>query len=136
MIAEKLDLKINEIRDPNTRLKFIESGFTKNQLIELRKLLHLNAEKFAQLLGASVKTIQRIDQNSKTNTNISESVMDIIEIYETGLELYKTPDDVTEFLENEIPFLENKKPLDLCRTSTGRRVVYNYLNQIKYGIMS
>lgn len=136
MIAEQLNMNIDEIRDPNSRIRFIELGFTKDQLNRLKNIIHVSSEKFALLLGASVKTIQRISENSKTNLNISESVVDLIDIYEVGLELYNTPEDVTEFMETVNPFLNDKRPMDLCKTATGRQLVYTYLNQIKYGIMA
>lgn len=95
----------------------------------------LQEEDWAEVLGVSLKTLQRYEKQQKTFKPLqSEKIIAMAEVMMHGMEVFEDMDRFTHWLYTPSFALGQMKPVDLLRDSYGKEMVMTELTHIDQGI--
>ena len=66
----------------------------------------------------------------------SEALLDTLPVLFRAASVFESPERAREWLETELPALGGRRPVDLCDTAAGRRLVQDAIRRIEYGEFS
>ena len=107
------------------------SGKSRN----LGELYGLTMADFADILEVTPKTLSRWKQKGEILSPQQSDRIGILEsIYSLGERILGSRERVKEWMQGPVLYLAGKRPLDLIKTETGRRLVEEALHQIEFGM--
>jgi putative toxin-antitoxin system antitoxin component (TIGR02293 family) len=107
----------------------------KKHAIRIASKFGMQQKDVAELIGISVRTFQRQEDNEIISSAASENVLKLAELYETGLAAFDNDKESFQMWMNAIiPALNNEKPIDLLTSNLGIDLVREELLRIEYGI--
>ena len=66
----------------------------------------------------------------------SEALLDTLPVFFRAASVFESPERAREWLETELPALGGRRPVDLCDTVGGRRLVEDAIRRIQHGDFS
>ena len=96
-------------------------------------LLGLKKTKFVQLIGTSLRTYDRMDENSHLKPSESEHVFQLGILLKEGTEVFGTTEQFKAWLLQENDYLDNKRPIDLLTTVKGIDYIRQIVGRIAWG---
>ena len=90
-------------------------------------------ETLAQLLGATPANLNRLYRRSALGRGQSEALLDMLRVVSRAVHVFGTLDRANEWLDVALPALGGRRPIDLCDTFQGRRLVSDAIRRIEYG---
>lgn len=137
----KLTFDILGLTENKSRLKsddkfyFHKYPIRKKSFISFSKSTLIPQSKVAEWLSVSLRTLQRYPENKILDSNVSEKLFLLADLYSKGIEIMGR-DKFNLWLESELKVLENKKPSDYLRYYTGIQLINDLLGRIEYGVYS
>lgn len=115
------------------RIRFAESGISKEELTLIKKMLHLDYDRLSNLLHITNRSMHLKKGNDVFNLSVSDRIMALLELYSFGYEIMGGHADFHEWmLQPAEKFLE-KSPLDVISTHSGLLAVREALTNIQFG---
>ena len=131
----------NRFARPKSRLaihKYLSDGLPGTSITNLRRHFHASIDEsvFAQALGMSTRTVQRLkaDEGKHLNSEQSSRVWKLAEILARAPSVLGTQKAAEEWLGTPARALQGEKPIELLTTQTGTQVVEDLLEQMDYGV--
>ena len=66
----------------------------------------------------------------------SDALLDTLRVFFRAASVFESPERVREWLETVLPALGGRRPVDLCNTAEGRRLVQDAIRRIEHGEFS
>lgn len=123
------------LQDHFMTIALIRHGLPFSFFEEVRAGTPLQEEEWAEVLGISLKTLQRYEKQQKTFKPLqSEKIIAMAEVMMHGMEVFGDMDRLTRWLYTPSFALGQMKPVDLLRDSYGKELVMTELTHIDQGI--
>ena len=90
-------------------------------------------ETLAQLLGATPANLNRLYRRSALGRGQSEALLDMLRVVSRAVHVFGNLERANEWLDVALPALGGRRPIDLCDTFQGRRLVTDAIRRIEYG---
>lgn len=116
------------------KISVIQSGFLKEQLLELKERYGISLETMAKILDIADRSIQNKPLDFRFTGNVAEKILGLSDIYSYGVEVFEERDKFRKWIDTPNPVLDNKRPLELFSTQLGMQQVKQELARIDYGI--
>ena len=125
------------IRHELDLLEIVREGLPMESVAHLQKNMGFTNKTMSHILAISESTYQRrIRSGTKLSQDETEKAISLSEVFETGKELFKKPEDFRFWLESKNYALGGEKPMDLLDSALGRAQILEILGRMKYGIYS
>jgi putative toxin-antitoxin system antitoxin component (TIGR02293 family) len=113
----------------------VQQGFSVTVLNEFRRMLGLDLDGAADLLGASSRTLARRQKQGRLLETESDRLYRITRLYERAVEVFGNEADAQVWFHRPQWGLGGDTPLRYARTEPGAREVEALLDRIDYGVM-
>jgi len=118
------------------KLALVEKGISKESLESLKAMAGLDYDQLAQVLNVARATLINKKSPDKFNTDLSDKIMSLADIFSFGFEVFEDQDHFRKWLQSPLQALGGKKPFDLLHSSFGREEVRNLIGRIEHGVYS
>lgn len=115
------------------RERLIRTGITKNQLVRLKTLMNIDYDMVAALLAVTNRCLHLKKGNDVFSPITTDRIAAILDMYCEGLEIFKSSEDLNEWLATPMAILNNRSPLDVAKTHPGLLKVRELLFRIRIG---
>ncbi|HEY2581946.1 MAG TPA: antitoxin Xre/MbcA/ParS toxin-binding domain-containing protein [Mucilaginibacter sp.] len=112
----------------------LESGLTKKVLLRLKAFTGLNLGALATICNITPRTVQLKDDDYHFDSQISEVMIDLTDLFIIGIKLFSTNSAFIEWMVQPLKTLEGKEPIDLLVNSVGRKLVKDELIMFATGV--
>ena len=92
-----------------------------------------NREFIVRLLGTTSGNLHRIYRRRTLGLAQSEALLDALRVFERAERVFGGLVPARQWLETDLPALGGRRPIDLCDTFEGRRLVREAIRRIEYG---
>jgi putative toxin-antitoxin system antitoxin component (TIGR02293 family) len=114
-----------------------EQGITKASIDDLTSHIGITRKTMAEdVLGMSVKTLERKTPKEKLNKQTSSHAIEIAKIMQHAYEVFEDEEKVKRWMNKENRALNNLKPVMFLGTLTGINMVNDILGRIQEGVYS
>jgi putative toxin-antitoxin system antitoxin component (TIGR02293 family) len=116
----------------------IERGVPRAAAERVRERLDLTEHEFAQVLGVSAKTLQRLgrDAHARLTPALGDRLYRMARLVAFAEEVFEDRARARDWLRQPQRGLGSRTPLALMRTEAGAREVEDLLGRIEYGVFS
>jgi putative toxin-antitoxin system antitoxin component (TIGR02293 family) len=90
-------------------------------------------EFIVRLLGTTSANLHRIYRRKTLGPAQSEALLDALRVFDLAVRVFAGLAPAREWLETALPALDGRRPIDLCDTFEGRRLVRDAIRRIEYG---
>jgi len=125
--------------DTASRMGLIEigkKGVTKEGLLRLGEHLSLSRSQLADILHVSERTIRRYRRNQRSNSVVSEQVLQIAEVTARATDVFGAREPLVRWMKSPCRALGNRIPVALLRSRFGAEIVLDELGRIEHGALS
>jgi len=131
------DIVTHPLRSGFDIISLSNDGITKASVDALSSHLGISKKTFSEnILGLSVKTLERKKNTDKLDRHISSHVIEIAKVAKHAFDVFEDEEKVKSWLNTPNRALNNIRPLDLFYISTGLGMVDDILGRIEYGVYS
>lgn len=137
-ISEILSDKSRNI-DVNNSFDYIElsrKGLRVKQLHDILDYINISTKELAKIISLSERQINRYKEDDVLRTDISAQLIQIVELYTKGYELFEDQKKFQRWMNSEIQGLGNVRPISLLDTIFGIQLVVNELGRLEHGVYS
>lgn len=127
------NIKINSAYD---YIELSRKGLTSKQLNKILKYTCLSIKEISEIISLSERQLLRYKEDQVLRTDISAQLIQIVELYDKGYELFDEETDFQEWMNSEILGLGDVKPRSLLDTTFGIKMIENELGRLEHGIVS
>ncbi len=117
-------------------LELNRKGLTIKQLHDILEYTNLSLKKLSNIISLSERQLNRYENDHILRRDISGQLIQIVELYRKGYELFEDREKFQSWMSSEISGLGNVKPESLLDTVFGIRMVINALGRLEHGIIS
>ena len=139
-------VKVNKILSDDSRdikikstfdyIELSRKGLTVNQLYKILDYINMNVRELSTIISLSERQLNRYEKGQILRTDISAQLIQIVELYTKGYELFEDKSKFQKWMNAEIVGLGSVKPKSLLDTTFGIQMVVNELGRLEYGIIS
>lgn len=117
-------------------IQTIEKGIPFSIFESIKNVTPLTTNDWADYLGLSSRSLNRYLIQNKTFSPIySEKIIELIEVFKLGLEVFGDQNSFNQWLNTPNFALGNIKPFELLKNSYGKEMVISELTGISHGIL-
>lgn len=127
-----VDLPANVFSDKATFIKTARKGLSGHILRQVVSILG-NRSFFVRLLQTTSGNLGRFYQKRQLDQLHSEGLLDTLRVFSEARKIFGNPEKADEWLNTNVTALGDVKPIDLCDTFEGRKMVQATLKKIEYG---
>jgi len=125
------------LQDKMQLVSFIQNGIPYSFFEKLKKQLPFTTHEWTEILGISIKSLQRYQNDNRSFKPIqSEKIISIAEVIQLGIDVFEDMDKLKLWLDTPTFALANHKPKDLLRDAYGKDLVMTELFAIEHGIFA
>jgi putative toxin-antitoxin system antitoxin component (TIGR02293 family) len=118
-------------------IEFIRKGINFRIFTDFVNKSPFNLNEWSSFLHISQRTMQRYQREKKTLDSIqSEKFMEIVLLFQKGIEVMGTKEQFNSWLETENLSLGKIKPKSLLDSTFGIHLLKDELNRLQYGILA
>ena len=121
-----------------SRLQWIQksrSGISAEEMKKVQSFTELSMKELSDILPISERQLNRYDKNHILRKDISSHLLQLVELYEKGYEVFGK-EKFQKWLRSDIAVFGNQKPLEFLDTPIGIQYVYDILGRIEHGVYS
>ena len=116
-------------------IKLSNTGITKASIHTLADHIGISRKYISEdILGLSVKTMERKEDNEKLNRKISSHALEIAKLVQHAYTVFRNEEKLKRWLNRENRALNNMKPVELLDTLSGLILVDDVLGRIEEGV--
>jgi putative toxin-antitoxin system antitoxin component (TIGR02293 family) len=123
----------------NSRIDYIHlsrEGITMNTFKRILEYTSLTVKEISQILPVSERQLSRYNKNHVLRKDISSHLIQLVELFERGFEVFGEENKFKIWIRSEIRALGNVKPIEILDTPIGIEMVKDILGRIEYGVYS
>ncbi len=90
-------------------------------------------ELIVQLMGTTSGNLHRLYSRKTLGRTQSEVLLDTLRVFFRAASAFESLERASEWLDTEVPALGGQRPVDLCDTFEGRRLVQDAIRRIEHG---
>ncbi len=90
-------------------------------------------ELVVRLVGTTSANLHRVYRRKALGQTQSEALLDTLRVFYRATSVFGDLGRVREWLDTVLPALGGQRPIDLCDTFEGRRLVQDAIRRIEYG---
>ncbi|QJD79351.1 type II RES/Xre toxin-antitoxin system antitoxin [Spirosoma rhododendri] len=125
------------IRHDYDLIELVKEGLPMESVAFLQSNLGFTNKEMSHILAISESTYQRrIRAKSRLTQDETEKAISLSEIYEKGIDVFRSKPDFEGWLQTKVPAMGNQRPVDMLDSMIGRQHVMDGLNRILHGIFS
>jgi putative toxin-antitoxin system antitoxin component (TIGR02293 family) len=117
-------------------LELVNSGITKNSVLNLANTLDLSISQITKLLPITERTFHRYAKQTKMSRYVTEQIIQMAQVAVKGMEVFEERDAFLVWLKASNKSLKDIKPLELLRSRFGCQLVLKELGRIEYGVVA
>lgn len=114
----------------------IKAGLSKTVLLLLADSIQVPIHEMAHMINVSERTIQRKSETDIFSEYVSESILQVAQVYAKGAEVFESQEKFKRWLHSPNRALGDKKPSEMISTRYGTQMVLDLLVRIEYGVIS
>ena len=114
----------------------VKEGLSKTVLLLLANSIKVPIREMAEMINVSERTIQRKTNSDIFPEHVSESILQVAQVYSRGIEVFESQEKFKRWLHSTNRALGNKKPYEMISTRYGTQMVLDLLVRIEYGVIS
>lgn len=118
------------------KMKFVNDGVSKKQLIHLKAATELDYDRLAKMLSVARATLINKKGSAKFAAGLSEKIVSLADIYSYGYEVFEDKTRFNQWIFKPNQALGGKAPYDILGNQFGREEVRNIIGRIDYGVYS
>ena len=142
--ATKANVKFHIITSykPESRMTAIEKmelaveGISKKRLEIFKKEVEFDYDQLSHVFSVARTTLINKKGNSKFNTDISEKIVAVSDIFSYGFEVFEDKEKFKKWIQRDNIALGGKAPYELLSSEFGREEVKNLIGRIDHGVYS
>jgi len=115
-------------------IRQLKAGLPVASFDDLRKYLDLSDHSLAQIVQIPKRTLSRRRMKGRFNTDESERVLRLTQVYEMAADVFGSSDKARRWLKNPARGLGGQIPLEYADTYIGANEVIKLLGRIDHGI--
>jgi len=125
-----------KVDGPNDYIHLSREGLSVRQLKEILKFTGISMKEITNMISISERQLARYGDEKILRTDISAHLIQIIELYKFGYEVFEDKDKFQIWINSEIRALGYQKPINLLDTPFGINDVKTILGRLEYGVYS
>lgn len=134
-ILEGVNLSAKLLGDSAGVIKTVRSGLSGDAVKAVVQNLG-ERELMLKILDTDTTNVSRLYRQTTISKWQSEGILDVLRLFIKAISVFEEEEIAKEWLHTSIPALAGEKPIDLCDTFEGRKLVKDALFQIEYGEFS
>jgi len=124
------------VKNSRDYIKLSRAGLSFIQMKEILKYTGISLNEISGLISLSSRQIARYNDQTILKSNISAHLIQILDLYKFGYEVFEEKEKFKSWMTSEIRALNYQKPIDLLDTPFGIDEVKTILGRIEYGVYS
>ena len=125
-----------KIKDSFDYIELSRKGLTVNQLYDILDYTNISIKELPKIISLSARQINRYTKEKVLRTDISAQLIQIVELYNKGYEIFKEEDKFQTWMNRKIRGLGNVEPKKLLDTTFGIQLIIDELGRLEHGIIS
>lgn len=134
-ILEGVNISAEMLGDSAAVIKTARSGLSGAAIKAVVQNLG-ERELLLKILDTDTTNVSRLYRQATISKWQSEGILDLLRLFTKAVAVFEEEEIAKEWLHTSIPALSGEKPINLCDTFEGRKLVSNALFQIEYGEFS
>ncbi|MGH2416337.1 MAG: type II RES/Xre toxin-antitoxin system antitoxin [Microcystaceae cyanobacterium] len=136
-VENLLDEPLRQDKLPQTLAAIVRAGLPSSSAARLAEYYGISQTKVSQLLGVSVRTLERHQKDNRSLTPVqSDRLLRYARIAAHAEEVFENAETAKDWLKRPNSALGGEVPLDLLDTEAGVKQVDDVLTRIEYGVYS
>ena len=115
------------------RENMVQTGITKDQLVQLRDVLNVDYYTLGELLAVTDRTLHLKKGNERFSPILSDRIVALAELYSYGFTVFEDAVLFRSWIAAPNRDLDRRTPLEVIATYPGLGAVHETLNKIYYG---
>ena len=129
---EGIDVPPAAFADRLAFIQTVKSGLSGEVIRQVVRVVG-HRELFVRLLGTTSGNLSRLYRRKSLGRGPSEALLDVLRVVAGAVAVFGTLAQANEWLATETAALGHQRPIDLCDTFEGRRLVRDAIRKIEYG---
>lgn len=124
------------VKNTKDYIHLSRKGLSFLQLKEILKFTGISMKEIANMVALSERQLARYADDKLLRTDISAHLIQIVELYQFGYEVFEDNSKFKIWMHSEIRALGYQKPIELLDTPFGINDVKTILGRLEYGVYS
>ncbi|MEM1319133.1 MAG: antitoxin Xre/MbcA/ParS toxin-binding domain-containing protein [Bacteroidota bacterium] len=125
-----------KIQSPFDYIELSRKGLTVKQLHDILDYTKISIKELPKIISLSERQINRYTKDKALRTDISAQLIQIVELYNKGYELFEDEEKFQLWMSRKIRGLGNMVPKKLLDTTFGIQLIIDELGRLEHGIIS
>lgn len=117
-------------------IKLSRKGLSLKNLFSILEYTSLTVKDLAKIIPLSERQLQRYSKDQILRTDISVQLLQILELYSRGYEVFGSREKFRKWMEHSNIALSSIKPIELLDTSFGIQLILDEIGRIEHGIVA
>jgi putative toxin-antitoxin system antitoxin component (TIGR02293 family) len=131
----KVGITIN-IHDSFEQIALVKKGLSKAVFTNTMLATGLSLQQMAAIMHTTDRTLRRFTHTTILSTEHSEKLMQLILLYDKGLQVFNNMATFNNWLTTELTTIGGVAPSFYLDTTAGIQLLHGFLGRIQYGIYS
>jgi len=125
-----------KVKDPFDYIELSRRGLSVKQLYDILDYTQITIKDLPDIISLSDRQINRYTKDKILRTDISAQLIQIVELYSKGYEIFQSKINFQEWMIRKNRGLGNIEPKKLLDTTFGIQLIRDELGRMEYGIIS
>ncbi len=125
-----------QVKSSRDYIDLSRKGLSFRQLKDILKFTSITMKQITEMISLSERQLARYTDEKILRTDISAHLIQIVELYKFGYEVFEDKDKFHIWMNSEIRALGYHKPIELLDTPFGIQEIVNVLGRLEHGVYS
>jgi putative toxin-antitoxin system antitoxin component (TIGR02293 family) len=125
-----------EVKSPSDYIHLSRKGLSVKQLSQILKFTGISTKEITGIISVSDRQLARYTDETILKRNISAHLIQIVELYKFGYEVFEDKAKFIAWMNSKIRALNYQSPIELLDTPFGIENVRTILGRIEHGVYS
>ena len=125
-----------KVEDSYDYIELSRKGLTVKQLYDILDYTKISIKELPEIISLSERQLLRYTKDKILRTDISAQLIQIVELYEKGYEIFEDEKKFQLWMNRKIRGLGGIEPKKLLDTTFGIQLVIDELGRLEHGIVS
>lgn len=133
-LLQEAELSLTLLENRSEYIQTVRQGIS-GKIVKLAVKALGEKDLFITLLSTNPSNLSRYYHKTLSRF-ATEGILDTLRVFQDAIDVFENEELAIEWLHTSIPALAGEKPISLCDTSEGRKIVKESLRAIEYGEFS